>query len=68
MNVGKSKNEKISEIKEEWIEEVQKHFEKWNKIPPVQGRLDGPATWELVAIEKKYKKMLSEIEDEDTGK
>ena len=56
------KKEKIDKIIEQWENDIEEQVEK---LPKSDGRtLDGPRTWKLLELERKYKAMIQAIIDE----
>ncbi len=62
--VKKTGNKEVDELLEQWWEEAQPYLN--HEIYPVTpGQLDGPNSWALVEIEKKYKKKIEELKNKE---
>lgn len=55
----KEQQEKLKQIHKEWLDEVTLFFDAHNDVKLNSNQLDGPETWGLVAIERKYKKIIN---------
>ncbi len=55
----KEQKDKLEEIMQEWMREVDQHFEAYKDEEIEVNRLDGPRTWNLAKIQLKYKKKIN---------
>lgn len=53
---------RIDKIIKQWEKDIEEQVES---LPPSDGRtLDGPRTWTMVKLERKYKPMIQAIKNE----